>query len=167
MAALTVAVQGHEMNRIEHEPKTWRKVLGVCQLILSLVGFMAIGAVGGAYWSMDSYERQLTALRADDRREIDYIARMLETLVAQVVAADCRSHLNARKIDQAREDASRALSKAQELAQARAHKPTLVNPTVPYYAPTNPVPKKVPRPTHAPPPPGPPAAGETNPGERR
>ena len=93
-------------------PDKKRQILGTIQLVLSLIGFVGLGAIGGAHWATSQYERQLDVIRADNQREVEYISRMLEMLIAQ----------NAVKISKVTEEAQVALSKAKEIMD-RAPRP--------------------------------------------
>ena len=99
-----------------------RQILGTIQLVLSLIGFVALGAIGGAYWAMAHYDRQLDVIRADNQREVEYISRMLEMLIAQTAENASRTAKNAVKISKVTEEALVALSKAKEIMD-RAPRP--------------------------------------------
>ena len=96
-------------------PDKKRQILGTIQLVLSLVGFVGLGAIGGAYWATAQYERQLDVIRADNQREVEYISRMLEMLIYQTAENAGRTAKNAIKISKVTEDAQTALSKAEEI----------------------------------------------------
>ena len=96
-------------------PDKKRQILGTIQLVLSLIGFVALGAVGGAYWAMAHYDRQLDVIRADNQREVEYISRMLEMLIAQTAENAGRTAKNAVKIPKVTKEAQAALSKAKEI----------------------------------------------------
>ena len=99
-----------------------RQILGMIQLVLSLIGFVGLGAIGGAHWATSQYERQLDVIRADNQREVEYISRMLEMLIAQTAENASRTAKNAVKISKVTEEAQVALSKAKEIMD-RAPRP--------------------------------------------
>ena len=103
-------------------PDRKRQILGTIQLVLSLIGFVGLGAIGGAHWATSQYERQLDVIRADNQREVEYISRMLEMLIAQTAENASRTAKNAVKISKVTEDAQTALTKAQEI-MARTPRP--------------------------------------------
>lgn len=152
-------------------PDKKRQILGTIQLVLSLIGFVGLGAIGGAYWATAQYERQLDVIRADNQREVEYISRMLEMLIAQTAENAGRTARNAAKIDKITRDAQAALAKSKEIIKrAPRTKPAPARPPIaaqpaqlaaPGYAgrPPNPAPKPAPMTL--------PAAGEHNPGGAR
>ena len=103
-------------------PDKKRQILGTIQLVLSLIGFVGLGAIGGAYWAMAHYDRQLDGIRADNQREVEYISRMLEMLIAQTAENAGRTAKNAVKLSKVAKDAQTALTKAQEI-MARTPRP--------------------------------------------
>jgi hypothetical protein len=126
-------------------------VLGIVQLLMALFGFIAVGAIGGAYWSMNYYERQLAVIRADAGREVDYISRMLEALLMQVTASSRQMDTNSKRIQEAREEAAAALRRAKEAGRRLQEPAQLPPPLPPILEPA----------------PATPAAGENNPGDTR
>lgn len=112
-------------------PDKKRQILGTIQLVVSLIGFVGLGAIGGAHWATGQYERQLDAIRADNQREVEYISRMLEMLIAQTAENASRTAKNAVKISKVTEEAQAALSKAKEIMdRAPRPKPAPPRPTV-------------------------------------
>ena len=103
-------------------PDKKRQILGTIQLVLSLIGFVGLGAIGGAYWATAQYERQLDVIRADNQREVEYISRMLEMLIAQSAENAGRTAKNAVKLSKVTKEAEVALSKAKEI-MGRAPRP--------------------------------------------
>ena len=103
-------------------PDKKRQILGTIQLVLSLIGFVGLGAIGGAHWATSQYERQLDVIRADNQREVEYISRMLEMLIAQTAENASRTAKNAVKLSKVTKDAQTALTKAQEI-MARTPRP--------------------------------------------
>ena len=155
----------------QRRPDKKRQILGTIQLVLSLIGFVGLGAIGGAYWAMAYYERQLDVIRADNQREVEYISRMLEMLIAQTADNAGRTARNAVKISKVTGEARAALAKAKEIIErVPRNKPAPTRPPIaaqpaqfapPGYTgrPANPTPKPPSVPL--------PAAGEHNPGGAR
>ena len=110
------------LSDVNLRPDRKRQILGTLQLVLSLIGFVGLGAIGGAYWATAQYERQLDVIRADNQREVEYISRMLEMLIAQSAENAGRTAKNAVKLSKATKDAQAALAKAQEVL-ARTPRP--------------------------------------------
>ena len=148
-------------------PDKKRQILGTIQLVLSLVGFVGLGAIGGAYWATAQYERQLDVIRADNQREVEYISRMLEMLIAQSAENAGRTAKNAVKLSKVTKDAQAALTKAQEI-MARTPRPKAApapaRPTIAAQPAQLAPPGNAGRSPTAPPSP---AAGEHNPGGAR
>ena len=147
-------------------PDRKRQILGTIQLVLSLIGFVGLGAIGGAHWATSQYERQLDVIRADNQREVEYISRMLEMLIAQTAENAGRTAKNAVKLSKVTKEAQSALTKAQEiLARSPRAKSTPARPPIAAQPAQLAPPGYAPRPS--PPPAPPPAAGEHNPGGAR
>ena len=102
--------------------KKWISFLLTLTLLTGLIGFVGLGAIGGAHWATSQYERQLDVIRADNQREVEYISRMLEMLIAQTAENASRTAKNAVKISKVTEEAQVALSKAKEIMD-RAPRP--------------------------------------------
>ena len=152
-------------------PDKKRQILGTIQLVLSLIGFVGLGAIGGAHWATSQYERQLDVIRADNQREVEYISRMLEMLIAQTADNAGRTARNAVKISKVTGEARAALAKAKEIIEraprnktASARPPIAAQPAQlapPGYTgrPANPTPKASPAPF--------PESGDHSPGGAR
>ena len=146
-------------------PDKKRQILGTIQLVLSLIGFVGLGAIGGAHWATSQYERQLDVIRADNQREVEYISRMLEMLIAQTAENASRTAKNAVKISKVTEEAQVALSKAKEIMdRAPRPKPAPPRPAVTAQPAQLAPPGNAGRSPSAPPSP---AAGEHTPGGAR
>ena len=149
-------------------PDKKRQILGTIQLVLSLIGFVGLGAIGGAYWATAQYERQLDVIREDNQREVEYISRMLEMLIYQTAENAGRTAKNAVKISKVTTDAQTALNKAQEIMARTSRAKSAPGPARPPAA-AQPTQLAPPGYTGSPisPPTLPPAAGEHNPGGAR
>ena len=148
-------------------PDKKRQILGTIQLVLSLIGFVGLGAIGGAHWATSQYERQLDVIRADNQREVEYISRMLEMLIAQTAENAGRTAKNAVKLSKVTKDAQSALTKAQEIL---ARSPRVKPAPAPARPTTAAQPAQLATPGNAgrsPAAPPSPAAGEYNPGGAR
>ena len=146
-------------------PDKRRQILGTIQLVLSLIGFVGLGAIGGAHWATSQYERQLDVIRADNQREVEYISRMLEMLIAQSAENAGRTAKNTVKLSKVTREAEVALAKAKEIiGRAPRPKPAPPRPAVTAQPAQLAPPGNAGRSPAAPPSP---AAGEHNPGGAR
>lgn len=147
-------------------PDKKRQILGTIQLVLSLIGFVGLGAIGGAYWATAQYERQLDVIRADNQREVEYISRMLEMLIAQTAENAGRTAKNSVRISKVTGEARAALAKAKEIIErAPRNKPAPARPAAAAQPAQLAPPGYTGRPSS---PPAPfPASGDHNPGGAR
>lgn len=105
------------------KPDRKLQLLGTVQLVVALIGFVGIGAIAGSYWSVGYYERQLSVMRDENRREVEYISRMLEALVYQSADNAGRTAKNAVAVQEATRNAEEALNRANKILDGSPRTP--------------------------------------------